>query len=673
VNLRWIAFTAGLALLCTAAGPALAARAVPLDSAREGPLDSARDGQDDPVQWSARVITTSLRPGGAFDVAITAVAEEDWHVYSVTQGPGGPVPTTIDIAARPPFARAGAIRGPEPVTAFDPNFEIKTETYAGTFTLVLPVRLAADAAGSGARLRIEVGFQACTNRLCLPPKTVTLAVPVKWIESGVGGRGSGIGNRRPEVGRAGQVVDPQPPTPDPRPPTPHPQSPIPDPRPPATPASFGAGAGSWAAFLWLAVSMGALSLLTPCVFPMVPITVSYFTRHAAPTRARAAGSAALYGLGIVLTFTVFGSLLAAVAGAAGLNRFAANPWVNLAITALFLLFALNLFGVYELRLPSGLMSRLDGMSRRRGASAAGTLLMALTFTVTSLTCTAAFIGTLLVVASQGEWLRPVAGLLAYSTTFALPFVALAMAPQLVSHLPRSGPWLVRVKIVMGFLEIAAAMKFLSNADLVWSWGIFTRGVVLIAWAVTALALAAYLMSSSSADRTAGRLPMGRLAAGLATLAFAVWLATGVTGRRLGELEAFLPPATVSAQAAGHTQGELPWVTNDLDAAIAQARASHQRVIIDFTGYTCTNCRWMEANMFPRPEIRNALKGFVRARLYTDGRGSVYDQQQRFQQERFATVALPLYAIIDADQRAIATFAGLTRDPQEFLRFLRSGM
>jgi len=165
--------------------------------------------------------------------------------------------------------------------------------------------------------------------------------------------------------------------------------------------------------------------------------------------------------------------------------------------------------------------------------------------------------------------------------------------------------------------------------------------------------------------------MGRLAAGLATLAFAVWLATGVTGRRLGELEAFLPPATASAQAAGHTPGELPWVTNDLDAAIAQARASHQRVIIDFTGYTCTNCRWMEANMFPRPEIRDALEGFVRARLYTDGQGSVYDKQQRFQQERFATVALPLYAIIDTDQRAIATFAGLTRDPQEFLRFLRS--
>jgi thiol:disulfide interchange protein len=404
--------------------------------------------------------------------------------------------------------------------------------------------------------------------------------------------------------------------------------------------------------------MGAVSLLTPCVFPMVPITVSYFTKHAAPTRARAAGSAALYGLGIVLTFTVFGSVLAAVAGASGLNRLAASPWVNLGITALFLLFALNLFGLFELRLPSGVLSRLDGMSRRRGSSVAGTLLMALTFTITSLTCTAAFIGTLLVVAAQGEWQRPIAGLFAYSATFALPFVVLAMAPQLVSQLPRSGPWLARVKVVMGFLEIAAAMKFLSNADLVWSWGIFTRGVVLVAWVLIALALAAYL--------AARRPGPGRLAASLATIAFAVWLGTGVGGRRLGELEAFLPPATVHA-----SSGELAWITNDLDAALAEARASKRLVMIDFTGYTCTNCRWMEANMFPRPEIRAALDTFVRARLYTDGQGPVYEQQQRFQQTRFKTVALPLYAIVDPDQRTVATFAGLTRDQAEFLRFLQS--
>ncbi len=617
--------------------------------------------QENPVTWSASAAAKDLRPGATFEVTITGVAEEEWHVYSVTQGPGGPVPTTIAVAR--PFARNGAIRGTEPSTAFDSNFDIQTETYDGTFTLVVPVRLAADAPGTRATLRVAVGFQACTKRLCLPPRTVTLAVPVKWEVGGArreaggatGGEKSEVGGRESEIRAAGIPAPLSPPVSPSAPPA----SPVaPRASPLAPPVSFGASADSWAGFLWLAITMGAVSLLTPCVFPMVPITVSYFTKHAAPTGARAAGSAALYGLGIVLTFTVFGSVLAAVAGASGLNRLAASPLVNLGITALFLIFALNLFGLFELRLPSGVMSRLDGMSRRRGTSVAGTLLMALTFTITSLTCTAAFIGTLLVVAAQGEWQRPIAGLFAYSATFALPFVALAMAPQLVSQLPRSGPWLARVKVVMGFLEIAAAMKFLSNADLVWSWGVFTRGVVLVAWILIALALAVYL-----ASRRPGP---GRLAASLATIAFAIWLGTGVAGRRLGELEAFLPPATVHA-----ASGELTWITNDLDAALAEARASKRLVMIDFTGYTCTNCRWMEANMFPRPEIRTALDTFVRARLYTDGQGPVYEQQQRFQQTRFKTVALPLYAIVDPDQRTVATFAGLTRDQAEFLRFLQT--
>jgi thiol:disulfide interchange protein DsbD len=271
------------------------------------------------------------------------------------------------------------------------------------------------------------------------------------------------------------------------------------------------------------------------------------------------------------------------------------------------------------------------------------------------------------VAAQGEWRRPVAGLLAYSMTFALPFVALAAAPQLVSQLPRSGAWLAHVKVVMGFLEIAAAMKFLSNADLVWSWGIFTRDVVLVAWILTAIALAGYLLVH--------RPGIGRVATALATLLFAAWLGSGVAGRRLGELEAFLPPFDYAqggpAEAHAAASGELSWITDDLDGALTQARASRRLVFIDFTGYTCTNCRWMEANMFTRPEVRDALAGFVRARLYTDGQGAVYEQQQRYQEDRFKTVALPLYAIVDGDQRTVATFAGLTRDTSEFLQFLRA--
>ena len=237
-------------------------------------------------------------------------------------------------------------------------------------------------------------------------------------------------------------------------------------------------------FIWLALTLGALSLLTPCVFPMIPITVSYFTNHSAGDRGKALRLASVYSLGIIATFTLLGMLLAIFVGAAGINLFAANPWINLLITAIFLLFAFNLFGAYEITIPTGVLTKLDRFTRSKegeGGGVVGALLMGLTFTLTSFTCTSPFVGTILVSASQGNWKMPLLGMLAFSTVFALPFFVLALVPQLVSRLPRAGGWMNSVKVTMGFLEVAAAMKFLSNVDLIWKWGIFTRTAVLAIW------------------------------------------------------------------------------------------------------------------------------------------------------------------------------------------------
>jgi thiol:disulfide interchange protein len=425
--------------------------------------------------------------------------------------------------------------------------------------------------------------------------------------------------------------------------------------------------------------MGALSLLTPCVFPMVPITVSYFTGRATrsapalkgrPTR-DAVTQAIVYGLGIVLTFTAVGFTLAVAFGAAGLNRFAADPWLNLAITALFVLFALSLFGIYELALPSKLLTLAAKADQGHGRFA-GTLLMGFAFTLTSFTCTAPFLGTLLVVAAQGDWQWPLAGMLAFSTIFALPFVFLALAPQVIAALPRSGTWLIAVKATMGMLELAAAMKFLSNADLVWGWGIFTREVVIGSWILIAIVLVVYLaglMRLGHAPRL-GRPGWARAGVTVAAATCAIWLATGLFGRRLGELEAFLPPADLAAMAP---DGELPWIVNDYDAALAAGSQENRPLLIDFTGYTCTNCRWMEANMFPRPDVARELARYVRVRLYTDGRGEPYRTFQQMEQRLFGTVALPYYAVISPDGTPTVAFGGLTRDPSEFISFLRRGM
>jgi thiol:disulfide interchange protein DsbD len=298
--------------------------------------------------------------------------------------------------------------------------------------------------------------------------------------------------------------------------------------------------------------------------------------------------------------------------------------------------------------------------------------MGLAFTLTSFTCTAPFLGTLLVVASQGDWQWPLAGMLAFSTVFALPFVILAFVPQVLASLPRSGPWLLSVKVVMGIVELAAAMKFLSNVDLVWGWNIFTRPVVLTSWVILSMVLVAYLAGLIRLGPAArlGRPGPTRLAFVAASALLGIWLASGLAGRRLGELEAFLPPADLSARSL---EGELPWIVNDYDQALKEARARNQPILIDFTGYTCTNCRWMEANMFPKPEVSIELARYVRVRLYTDRRGEPYAGFQRMEQSLFGTVALPYYAVMQPDGRPTLGFGGLTRDSAQYVAFLRKGL
>ena len=412
---------------------------------------------------------------------------------------------------------------------------------------------------------------------------------------------------------------------------------------------------------------------------MIPITVSYFTNHSAGHRAKAVRMATIYSLGIIATFTLLGMLLAIFVGAAGINLFAANPWVNLLITAVFLFFAFNLFGAYEINVPTGLLTSLDRMTRSaegEGSGVAGALLMGLTFTLTSFTCTSPFVGTILVSASQGNWRMPLAGMLAYSTVFALPFFLLALLPQFVAQLPRAGGWMNSVKVAMGFLEVAAAMKFLSNVDLVWKWGIFTRSAVLAIWIAIGIILSIYLLGKFqlSHDSKPERIGAVRLISAILSLAISFYLLTGLFGAKLGELEAFLPPEleVSAADRIGSAAAEDRWIVNNYEAALEKARAENKRVFIDFTGYTCTNCRWMEANIFPKQAVTAEMNKFVLARLYTDGEGDIYERQQRMEEERFGTVALPFYAIVDANGRTVSTYPGLTRSEVEFIDFLKSG-
>ena len=594
------------------------------------------------VHWAAKVESAVVVKAGAnFEAVLEAKIEPGWHLYALTQEGGGPQALVIAVPPESPFKLAGAVIAPLPITAPDPNFNIDTQYHAEEATFYVPLTVPANAAGR-TRLDLDVTFQTCTDRFCLPPRTERVSLSL--LVPGTGADAMAV--TRPAAGGAGGanvfVED----------------------------MAASSAASTFPAYLGLAALMGALSLLTPCVFPMVPITVSYFTGRAEKDRRRAVTQALVYGAGIVSTFTAVGAVLAFGFGASGLNQFAANPWLNLGIAALFIAFALNLFGAFELALPSRLLTRAASADSGRGRYA-GTLLMGLAFTLTSFTCTAPFLGTLLVVASQGDWQWPLGGLLVFASIFALPFVLLAWAPQAAAALPRSGAWLLSVKATMGLLELAAALKFLSNVDLVWGWGIFTRNVVIALWIVIGVVLVMYLAGGLRLGHAPklSRPGVPRWATVLGALALTIWLGTGLSGQRLGELEAFLPPGELG----GGEGGELAWMVNDYEGALAQSAKENRPLLIDFTGYTCTNCRWMEANMFTRPEVSRELARYVRLRLYTDGRGEEYLRFQNLQRDTFGTVALPYYAVVAPGGVPVVAFGGLTRDSGHFVRFLQRGL
>lgn len=608
----------------------------------------------DPTKWSlesdskGKVVETEA----TFKVVLKADIEPGWHLYAPDQPSGGPIATTFKPAESDRFTISPKIEWPEPRVEPDPNFIIGGKPLETKFFVDNAEFRMSVTAGAKARVdevAVDVRFQLCNDTYCLPPRTKRVSIAGETtIKRSVDGQQSAAADQQPGKVPVQNAVQPE-----------------------------QAQNDLWA-FLWLAVTLGALSLLTPCVFPMIPITVSYFTNHSAGHRSRAVKLASVYSLGIISTFTLLGMLLAIFVGASGINLFAANPWINLLITAIFLFFAFNLFGAYEINIPTGLLTKLDGMTRGRegeGSGVAGALLMGLTFTLTSFTCTSPFVGTLLVSASQGDWQRPMLGMLAFSTVFALPFFVLALIPQWLSQLPRAGGWMNSVKVAMGFLEVAAAMKFLSNVDLVWKWGIFTRDVVLSIWIAIGIILAIYLLGKFQLthDSKPERIGAFRLASAIVSLAISFYLLTGLFGAKLGELESFLPPDLEgsSSRFYGAGKDELDWITNDYDAALAKGRAENKKVFVDFTGYTCTNCRWMEANVFTKKEVESELRQFVLVKLFTDGEGEIYERHQTLEEEMFGTVAMPYYAVINTSGTADATFPGLTRNVSEFVDFLKN--
>ena len=598
----------------------------------------------DPVQWSMTSVAEAVPPGATVPLRLSAKIEPGWHLYSLTL-PKQLYPTRMKMSDNPALD-SYTVYQPQPVRAMDPNLKEMVETYSNQADFWIPAKLAKDAKGP-VELTAEVRYRVCDDKQCLNPKTKTASFKLTAVAFA-----PAVAEFKPPAGyievKPGAVSDVAAVVSQPEP---APLAPV-------------ASRQGLVGFALTAFGFGLAAIFTPCVFPMIPITVSFFLNQRGGLV-----QAAVFSLGIIALFCALGLGVTALAGPAGIAQLGGNPWVNGFIAAVFGIFALSLLGAFEITLPSGMLTKLDSASRRGGYF--GTLLMGLTFSLTSFACVGPFVGPLLASSVQSQGTQPVIGMAAFATGLSSPFFFLAAFPSYLKKLPKSGGWLARVKVVMSFVLLAAMLKYLSNIDQVLQTNLLTRERFLAAWFVLFTLAGLYLLGLLRLEgiESTDKLGIGRLLSAGAFLIFAVSLLPGMFGAPLGELDAYVPAASGGLSGSSATAG-LQWMKNDYRAAIDRGKQENKLVLVTFTGYACTNCHWMKTNMFPRPEIADVAKDLVLVELYTDGSDPASEENAKLEDTKFASVSTPYYALLDANENVLAT-SGYTRSTQEFLTFLKT--
>jgi len=617
----------------------------------------------DPVSYSIADAPKRVTAGDTFTVTIKADIDGDWHLYSVANDPdAGPYPTEFS-SGNPHLSVTGEVSESDPIIEVDPNFNAKLGYHEGSAIFKVPLTFD-KSAGSSSMIDLKVHYQVCNDKSCLPPKTKTITQSIT-VEGG-SGSGQSLEKSQDKSGTGASAIDGKQENSE-----------------KVTSSSSGYGSKGFFSFIWIALTAGFAALLTPCVFPMIPLTVSFFAKDSKGKSKKNWGKALIFGVTIVLAFTIIGALLALLIGASGANQFASNPWVNLFIAIILILFSVSLLGAFELRLPYQFTNWLNRKSNK-SSGVLGILFMALTISAVSFSCTAPFVGGVLAATAGGEWFYPIIGMAAFSTAFASPFVLLALFPAWLESLPKSGSWMNVVKVLLGFIELAAAIKFLSNVDLVWQWGLISRPFAIATWIAIFLLAGLYVLGvySLSHDDNPRQISSGRLLLALPFILFSFYLIPGLMGASLGIWDSWLPPKQITdvsvvrslaQQGQGGTNfNESKTWSEDYQESLNIAKRQQKPIFVDFTGYTCTNCRAMEANVFPAESIQKRFAKMQQVRLYTDG-GSDGPANQKFQFKLTGTVALPTYVIINpSDEVVLEQLVGYA-DKEKFQRFLDSGL
>ena len=609
----------------------------------------------DPVDWSFELIQEA--GSNEAELVFTARIDEGWHLYSQFLGDDGPIPTAFYFNDSANYKRIGPTEEiTPPVLEYDPNFEMELLYFSeeAVFSQKVEILQPGEVVIDG-----ELEFMVCDETQCLPPKYVEFSFVAQGVED----------------------------------------------------------ASSDSMSFWFIFAKGfgggLLALLMPCIFPMIPLTVSFFTKQS-KTRSEGIRKAILYGVSIILIYVALGMVVTLATGdSSALNQLSTNPWFNILFFLLFFVFALSFFGAFEITLPSSWVNKADDASNKGGL--AGIFFMAFTLSLVSFSCTGPIIGSLLVdAASNGDYFGPAIGMFGFSTALAVPFALFAAFPGWMNSLPQSGGWLNTVKVSLGFIELAFALKFLSTADMAWQAGLLKRELFLALWIGIFLLLTLYLLGTfrMPLDSKTEKLSVSRLMFAVLFGSFTLYLLPGLWGAPLHLISGFPPPqfyseqpnqgvSAVSAGAVlevpeGAEPDHCPHALNcfhDLEEGLAYARSVQKPVMLDFTGWGCVNCRKMEEQVWSDPRVLQRLREkVVLVSLYVDERVKLPVEEQyysevlksqvktignkwsAFQAENYRTNSQPYYVLIGhEDLRPLNEPTAYDPDIQLFVDWLDDGV
>ena len=658
-----------------------------------------------PVKWKIK-----LEDPGTAEKAIvfTATSDKGWHLYDMNLPKGGPVSTSFTFEV---LNGAELIGTPEssqkPTTVFDEQFNMNLRWYPGTVSFTQKFKVT-----DPAKFKMEgtVEFMACNDETCLPPDNIGFEFDKKNIRMDAAiASTSADDSQTAQAEEATQDTEAAQPTEDAsalatdNPSTasapaattltdsPELWKPVMDQLKSFGDSTVSATDTSWLFIFFAGFLGGLIALLTPCVWPMIPMTVSFFLKRT-KDRKKAIRDAVTYGMSIIIIYLVMGLLITGLFGASALNDLSTNAVFNILFFLLLVVFAISFLGAFELVLPSSWTNKMD----TKADSTTGILsifFMSFTLVLVSFSCTGPIIGTLLVqAASMGTAVGPAIGMFGFALALSIPFSLFAIFPNMLQSMPKSGGWLNSVKVVLGFLELALALKFLSVADLAYGWRLLDREVFIVLWIVIFCMLGAYLLGKIkfSHDSDLPYVSVPRLFMAIISFAFAIYMVPGLWGAPLKAISAFAPP--LYTQDFNLYKSEVHAAFDDYEAGMAYAKKTNKPVMLDFSGCGCGNCRKMEAAVWTDPMVKQILEeDYVLITLIVDDKTklpapieieengktrklkTIGDKWSYLQRSKFGANAQPFYILLDGKGQPLGPSYAFDEDVSNYIQFLQKGL